>query len=476
MKENNGQLFERYRNDNEYIKLWVAYADLVPDPADIFKFLHSHRIGEDIALLYMAWGWVAEARGNYAFADKVYQRGIARKANPIERLQSRYRDFQRRMYRKWIDSQSSQTSSVIPSSTTANNSTKLVPPTQFNFDKDFSNTVDLEALSIAIHGNNNKPTNNTLPTASNNNSSRVPITTNNDENNSNRERAPLGRITADAAARVHRERAYADDNAYANSEERVHEIAASTIVSQNNRQQSSSTNNNGLGSHFPSRATVSSTASTTVPSRSTVSSSLVPHDDEVPVVPIRNPNNNANVPVSIYVEEPFINNNTINSGFIPFHDELGTQINKQQLMNTISTTTINNNNNNNNNNNVWKDLGTEAGRKKENTMLPTKWSDAPLVHHAGTREFETNVKHDNANSRIPVFIDQELQDKVEPVKSNKINSTGGLVERPVVVSSSTATSNNHIESLIANPLVHFQNQKTVVDTTKPKETEKKIDN
>lgn len=37
-------------------------ADLLPDPADVFKFLHANRIGEDVAYLYMAWAWVAEVR------------------------------------------------------------------------------------------------------------------------------------------------------------------------------------------------------------------------------------------------------------------------------------------------------------------------------------------------------------------------------------------------------------------------------
>jgi DNA-binding LytR/AlgR family response regulator len=37
---------ERYRNDARFVELWVAYADLLPDPAEVFKFLHARRIGE----------------------------------------------------------------------------------------------------------------------------------------------------------------------------------------------------------------------------------------------------------------------------------------------------------------------------------------------------------------------------------------------------------------------------------------------
>ena len=81
-----------------------AQADLLPDASEVFKFMHAHRIGEDCALLYMAWAWVAEVRGNFAFAEKVFARGVARRAEPLARLQLRYSEFQRRMYRKWLDS------------------------------------------------------------------------------------------------------------------------------------------------------------------------------------------------------------------------------------------------------------------------------------------------------------------------------------------------------------------------------------
>lgn len=468
--------FERYRNDNEYVKLWIAYADLVPDPAEIFKFLHSHRIGEDLALLYMAWAWVAEARGNYAFADKVYQRGIARKATPIERIQSRYRDFQRRMYRKWIDSQQQQQQQQqTATSSLSSKPLPIVPPTQFNFEKDFSHTIDLEALSIALHGTTAKSTeNDNVHTGNNtnNNPRVVPLPANDENNNANRERAPLTRITSDAAARVHRERAYADDNAYANSEERVHEIAASTAVNPSSQNHPAQIYNGlTMGSHFPSRqqppvqssSSSSSRSTTVIPTHSTMHT-----DTEPPVVPIRNTNGNKNVPVTIFVEEPFISSSNTgtksNAGFIPFNDELGTQINKQTLASSMNQPS----------NQVWKDFGTEAGRKKENTMLPTKWNDAPLVHHAGTREFEPNQKLDNANSRIPIFIDQELQDNNNSNNSKPypLSSThgGGLVERPVAPSvGGSGSSSNHVESLIANPLLNFQSN-TNGTNNKGKET------
>jgi checkpoint serine/threonine-protein kinase len=47
----------------EYVKLWITYADALPDPSDVFKYMHAQRIGADCALFYMAWAWLAEHRG-----------------------------------------------------------------------------------------------------------------------------------------------------------------------------------------------------------------------------------------------------------------------------------------------------------------------------------------------------------------------------------------------------------------------------
>lgn len=82
--------------------MWIKYADFVDDPADIFKFMYSKGIGKLDALMYMAWALVAERRANYAFADKVYRRGIARGAAPLDRLKLRHREFTRRMSRMWL--------------------------------------------------------------------------------------------------------------------------------------------------------------------------------------------------------------------------------------------------------------------------------------------------------------------------------------------------------------------------------------
>jgi len=96
---------ERYRNSPDYMKMWIQYvrggllvrddhvvlsndgmlvaphhhqADLLDDPAEVFAYLYRSRIGEDLALFYLAWALVAERQNRFAFADRVYGKGLDR--------------------------------------------------------------------------------------------------------------------------------------------------------------------------------------------------------------------------------------------------------------------------------------------------------------------------------------------------------------------------------------------------------------
>lgn len=72
---------ERYHNDERLIKVWIAYADQVPDSDSVFKFLHKNRIGEKVALFWVAWAFVAEKAGNDQLADRLYEKGTHRQVD-----------------------------------------------------------------------------------------------------------------------------------------------------------------------------------------------------------------------------------------------------------------------------------------------------------------------------------------------------------------------------------------------------------
>ncbi|EGO03742.1 hypothetical protein SERLA73DRAFT_102006 [Serpula lacrymans var. lacrymans S7.3] len=87
----------RWRGDIKYLKLWVLYASYVERPAVIYQFLLANDIGTDHALLYEEHAAVLERAVRRSDADNAYLLGIARKAEPLDRLKGKHREFQKRM-------------------------------------------------------------------------------------------------------------------------------------------------------------------------------------------------------------------------------------------------------------------------------------------------------------------------------------------------------------------------------------------
>lgn len=93
-------LDENYRDDVRQLRLWVRHADHVVDAQGIFKNLEHKGIGLKHALLYEAWAAVAEKAHDFEATDGIYQRGLERGAQPLERLQSNYEEYQARQVRR----------------------------------------------------------------------------------------------------------------------------------------------------------------------------------------------------------------------------------------------------------------------------------------------------------------------------------------------------------------------------------------
>ncbi len=93
---------DRYHADPRYIRACITYADKTQSPMDVFKFLHKKGIGRHSALFWIAWAWVAEKKGDFKTADKVFRRAQDGDVEPRKMLDARYRQFQRRMSRHWL--------------------------------------------------------------------------------------------------------------------------------------------------------------------------------------------------------------------------------------------------------------------------------------------------------------------------------------------------------------------------------------
>ena len=88
---------ERYKDDGRYVRMWIRYADLMPNTEEVLSFMRVKGIGQKAALFYEANASVYELKRNYALAEATYVRGIEGGAEPVERLEGRFRDFKRRM-------------------------------------------------------------------------------------------------------------------------------------------------------------------------------------------------------------------------------------------------------------------------------------------------------------------------------------------------------------------------------------------
>lgn len=60
---------------------------MVRTPNDVFSFMNSNKIGDKVALYWIAWAFVAEKSENFKLTDQIFQKGIRHLAEPRDILQ-----------------------------------------------------------------------------------------------------------------------------------------------------------------------------------------------------------------------------------------------------------------------------------------------------------------------------------------------------------------------------------------------------
>ncbi|KAL4579541.1 hypothetical protein LXL04_015691 [Taraxacum kok-saghyz] len=84
---------EQYKNDIRYLKVWLEYAGYCDDAEVVYGFLNTNKIGEMHAIFYISYATHLESKNKIKTANNIYECGIARNAQPIEKLKSAYRKF-----------------------------------------------------------------------------------------------------------------------------------------------------------------------------------------------------------------------------------------------------------------------------------------------------------------------------------------------------------------------------------------------
>ncbi|KAM9842784.1 mitotic checkpoint serine/threonine-protein kinase BUB1 beta [Aulostomus maculatus] len=90
----------RYHNDPRYVDFWIKFAGNCPDPMDIYRYMQGQGIGTTQAAFYIAWSEEYENLGNCLKADRVYQEGFKKCAEPHDKLLQFHKALQARVSRQ----------------------------------------------------------------------------------------------------------------------------------------------------------------------------------------------------------------------------------------------------------------------------------------------------------------------------------------------------------------------------------------
>jgi Mad3/BUB1 homology region 1 len=84
---------KRYRNDDRYVRLWIAFADSTGTPCKTFERMHSRSIGAKLALFWVAWSCAAHTAGDREEALRLLREGRDSGAQPLKMLQEMMQDL-----------------------------------------------------------------------------------------------------------------------------------------------------------------------------------------------------------------------------------------------------------------------------------------------------------------------------------------------------------------------------------------------
>ena len=92
-----------YVNDARLIRTCILYADKTSSANEVFKRMNALKVGNKVALFWVAWAWLAEKRGDFSFCEKIFQKALRVGAEPKKFLLEREKQFLRRMSRHWLN-------------------------------------------------------------------------------------------------------------------------------------------------------------------------------------------------------------------------------------------------------------------------------------------------------------------------------------------------------------------------------------
>lgn len=84
---------DRYKDDLRYLKVWLEYAENCVDAEVIYSFLDANKIGQSHSSYYISYALHMESKNKVKCANDIFNLGIERNAQPIEKLKAAYKKF-----------------------------------------------------------------------------------------------------------------------------------------------------------------------------------------------------------------------------------------------------------------------------------------------------------------------------------------------------------------------------------------------
>ncbi|KAJ7981492.1 Mitotic checkpoint Serine/Threonine-kinase BUB1-like protein [Quillaja saponaria] len=88
---------DKYRNDTRFLKIWLLYMGMSEDFENVFKEMVNSNICGGHSLFYAWSAYFLESKGKLLDAQKVYELGISRNAEPVEWLKKAHALFLNRI-------------------------------------------------------------------------------------------------------------------------------------------------------------------------------------------------------------------------------------------------------------------------------------------------------------------------------------------------------------------------------------------
>ncbi|WOH03604.1 hypothetical protein DCAR_0623003 [Daucus carota subsp. sativus] len=104
----------RYKDDLRYLKVWLEYAENCVDSEVIFSFLDANEIGQTHAIFYISYASQLEAKNKIKTANDIFNRGLLRNAQPIEKLNEAFKKFLARSMRSPKATEEDFTENCLP--------------------------------------------------------------------------------------------------------------------------------------------------------------------------------------------------------------------------------------------------------------------------------------------------------------------------------------------------------------------------